>query len=178
MLASIYLIPQRFMMWSVGLSAYTGDSGKIRAFKKVITHPCVVACLIGLIIMVFRIPLPDLVLSPIQIMAKCNTAMSMLVVGMILSKIDVHDILNRIVVIYTLHRLIIMPLIIYLICSALPVSRIVTDVSVILAAMPAGATTSILAIKYNKEPEFAANMVFFSTLCSIPAIMVWTLILK
>ena len=48
---------------------------------------------------------------------------------------------------------------------------------VLLAAMPAGATTSILAEKYDMEPAFATKMVIFSTLLSLPTICVWSMLL-
>ncbi len=65
-----------------------------------------------------------------------------------------------------------------LVCLLLPISSTARGVSVLLAAMPAGTTTSILAARYNRDPGFATKLVIFSTLCSIPAIMVWSIILK
>ena len=52
-----------------------------------------------------------------------------------------------------------------------------TGVSVLLAAMPAGATTTMLAAKYDRDPQFATKLVVFTTLCSIPAIFIWSVIL-
>lgn len=46
-----------------------------------------------------------------------------------------------------------------------------------LAAMPAATTTSMLASRYDCEPEFAAKMVIVSTVLSIPTIFLWSLIL-
>ena len=43
--------------------------------------------------------------------------------------------------------------------------------------MPAGTTTTMLAVKYNRDPAFATKLVIFSTLCSIPAIFLWSLLL-
>lgn len=54
---------------------------------------------------------------------------------------------------------------------------LVTGVSVLLAAMPAGATTSILASKYDSDPEFATKLVVFSTLISMITTPVWSVLL-
>ena len=178
MLGSIYLIPQRIMMWSEGLAIYTGESDKKAAFKKVITHPCVIACILGLFFMITGITVPNMILEPVKTLAKCNTAMSMLVIGLILGEIDPQKLVDKTIMLFTLHRLVILPLIVYIICLILPVSKVVTGVSVLLAAMPAGATTSMLASKYERSPEFATRLVIFSTLCSIPAIVLWTMILN
>ena len=43
--------------------------------------------------------------------------------------------------------------------------------------MPAPATTSMLSSKYDCAPGFAMRMVILSTLCSIPTIFLWSLIL-
>ena len=178
MLACIYLIPQRLMMWSVGLSMYTGVSSKRNAVRKLITHPCVIACVLGLLVMTFKITLPQWLTSPITLIGRCNTALAMIVIGMIVSRIDLKSLKNKNVILFSIHRLIIVPLIIYLICYFLPVSKTVFGVSVLLAAMPAGATTSMLAAKYDKDPVFAAELVVFSTLCSIPAIMIWMMMVS
>jgi len=177
MLASIYLIPQRIMMWSEGIAVYSGISDKKETVKKVISHPCVLACMIGLILMPTQADIPAVILTPIQTIGRCNTALSMMVIGMILAEINIKDIVDKTVVLYTLQRLVIIPLLIYVILTILPVSHLVRGLSVILAAMPAGATTSMLASKYDRDPVFATKLVVFSTLCSIPAIIVWSAVL-
>ena len=53
----------------------------------------------------------------------------------------------------------------------------VTGVSVLLAAMPAGATTSILAAKYDADPGFATKMIIMSTLASVFTTPVWSFLL-
>ena len=106
----------------------------------------------------------------------------MMVIGMILAEIDLKTIFDRTILAYSLHRLVIMPLLLFAVLRMLsslsvPVSALVTGVSVLLTAMPAGATTSMLAAKYNCDPGFAVRMVVTSTLLSIPAILIWSLVL-
>ena len=177
MLTSIYLIPQRIMMWSEGLTIYTGVSNVRSTIKKVITHPCVIACLLGLLVMALNIPIPTLLQTPIQSIGRCNTPLTMMMIGMILSEIDLKHLVDKTILRFTLHRLVLMPLIVYLACLLLPVGKIVAGVSVLLAAMPAGATTTMLSAKYNRDPAFATKLVVFTTLCSIPAIFLWSMIL-
>ncbi len=178
MLASIYLIPQRIMMWSEGIAIYSGISDKKETVKKVILHPCVLACFVGLILMLTQAYVPSVILTPIQTIGRCNTALSMMVIGMILAEMNIKDIVDKTVILYSLQRLVIIPLMIYVILTILPVSHLARGLSVILAAMPAGATTSMLASKYDRDPVFATKLVVFSTLCSIPAIMIWSTVLQ
>ena len=176
-LTSIYLIPQRIMMWSEGLAIYSGVSDRKSTIKKVLTHPCVIACFLGLIVMACGWTIPPLLLTPIQQLGRCNTPLTMLMIGMILSEIDLKHLVDRTIALFTLHRLVLMPLIVWLICLALSVNRTVTGVSVLLAALPAGATTSMLSAKYGRDPQFATRLVVFTTLCSVPAIFIWSLLL-
>ena len=177
MLTSIYLIPQRIMMWSRGLAIYTGVSDRRAAVKKVVTHPCVIACVLGLCVMGLHIRLPELIRTPIQSIGRCNTPLTMLMIGMILSELDVRHLVDKTIALFTVHRLVLMPLVVWLACLALSVSKAVTGVSVLLAAMPAGATTTMLSAKYGRDPEFVTQLVIFTTLCSIPAIFLWSMLL-
>ncbi|MBR5705730.1 MAG: AEC family transporter [Deltaproteobacteria bacterium] len=177
MLASIYLIPQRVMMWSEGLAIYSGVKDGKRAVIKVVTHPCVIACALGLIVMALNITVPALLLTPIQQIGRCNTPLTMMMIGMILSEIDLKHLADRTVLWFTVHRLILMPLVVYLMCLLLSIDKTVTGVCVLLAAMPAGATTSMLSAKYGRDPQFATKLVVFTTLCSIPAIFLWSVAL-
>ena len=83
-LASVYLIPQRIMMWSSGLAVFSGSSDKIKTLKKVVTHPCILACVLGMIMMVTGAQLPPGLDGAVTSVGNCNTAMSMMVIGMIL----------------------------------------------------------------------------------------------
>lgn len=177
MLASIYLIPQRIMMWSSGLAVFSGTSDKKQTIKKVLTHPCILACILGIMFMLADIQLPPGLDGMVTAVGNCNTAMSMMVIGMILADINIRDFWDKTVVKYTIHRLIIIPAAVYAVCRFLPLDRTAFGICVLLAAMPAGATTSILAEKYEMEPAFATKMVIFSTLLSLPTICIWSLLL-
>ena len=177
-LTSLYLIPQRIMMWTSGLALYSGKTDRKSTLIKVATHPCVIACILGLLVMVSGLMLPEFLVTPIQSIGRCNTPLTMIMIGMILSEIDLHSLVDRSIVIFTLHRLLLMPAVVYLICRLAGCSHLVTGVSVLLAAMPAGATTTMMASKYNRDPQFATKLVIFTTLCSIPAIFVWSLVLS
>jgi predicted permease len=101
----------------------------------------------------------------------------MMMIGMILSHMDLRRLVDRTILWFTLHRLVLMPLLVFALCRVLGISSLVTGVSVLLAAMPAGATTTMLSAKYDRDPEFATKLVVFTTLCSIPAIFIWSAVL-
>ena len=176
-LASIYLIPQRIVMWSEGLAIFSKEIDKKQILKKVLLHPCIIACEIGLLLMLTQCPLPTVVKTFVGNLGDCNTILSMLVIGMIVSDIRLKEILDRDIIIYTVIRLLIIPALVYLPCTWLGLPEKVVGVSTLLAGMPAGATTSMLALKYHSDEKFATNLVIFSTAVSVLTIPLWARIL-
>lgn len=176
-MASIFLIPLRIVMWSVGIAIYTQTTDWKATLKKVATHPCIIACALGLLLMLTRWQLPAIIDKPLNTIANCNTALSMMVIGMILADADVRTLLDSEALLYSLLRLVLMPLALYLCCLALQIPPLVTGVCVILTGMPAGATTSILASKYHADELFATKLVMTSTILSMVTIPIWNIIL-
>ncbi len=176
-MASVYLIPLRIVMWSGGVSLFAGGGDRKSAIRRILTHPCIISCALGIVLMLTGVKLPAAVLAPVQALARCNTAGSMMVVGMILSRIELRSFRDGSVYLFSLHRLILMPALFWLLLRFLPVDPLVFKISVLLTAMPAGATTSILAEKYGADSEYATKLVVISTLLSIPTVFLWTLLL-
>ena len=183
----VYLIPVRVIMWSKGIAIFSGESDRRQTLRKVVTHPCVIACMIGIVIMLADLLagisiVPEWLFDMLKTVGRCNTGLSMMVIGMILSDIDFAQLVDGLVIRYTVERLVVIPGILGMILFGLSRLGVVTglapNLAVLLAAMPAPATTSMLSSKYNCAPDFATKMVILSTLCSIPTIFLWGLLLK
>jgi len=177
MYASIYLIPQRIVMWSAGVACFTEAGSKKELVKKVMTHPCIVAVYIGFFLMLTQCPLPDFVGDTIKSVGSGTTFLSMLLIGTIFADIKWKDLVSIPVINYTILRLIIIPLVTYLACRLAGIPSLITGVSVLLAGMPAGSTTALLASKYDGDYIFATKCVLFSTLMTMVTIPLWCLVL-
>ena len=177
LLASVFLIPQRVMMWSSGLTIFTGGGNRKEVLKKVFTHPCIIACFLGFILMLGQWKLPAVIDSALSHLGGCNTALSMMVIGMILAEGSLKNIWDKDIWIYSLFRLVLIPGLLLAACKLANLPGLVTGVSVLLSAMPAEATTSILASKYDRCPEFAAQLVVVSTVVSFATSFVWSMVL-
>ena len=175
--ASVYLIPQRIVMWSAGVSYFTESPSKREVVKKVLKHPCIVAVEIGIVLMVTQIQLPGFLSSAIDNVGGCTTAITMILIGTILTDADMRHILTKTTVLYSFVRLVFIPAVVFAGCWLAGIDSVVAGVSVTLAAMPAGTTTAILAMKYHGDEEFATQCVVLTTLLSVVAIPVWSLII-
>ncbi len=175
--ASIYLIPQRTFMWSFGLTYYTEcPSGKELA-KKVATHPCIIAAVLGLVLMITQWQLPGFVESTVESLGSANTSISMLLIGSILSGVKWREMIDRDSLYYCFVRLILVPALVFLGCRLAGVDGLVMGVSVLLAAMPAASVTAVLAAKYEKDEAFAALIVALSTILSMATAPLWCILL-
>lgn len=174
--ASIYLVPQRIMMWSMGVACFSGTRGK-GVLKKVLTHPCIVAVMIGLGLMVLQLPLPEWIVKPLDMVGGCNTALSLLVIGGVLAELDPKRVVNLQAVLYCGVRLLLIPLTVLCICLLLGLESLVVQSAVVLAGMPAPLTTAMLASQYGKDEKFAVSLIFLSTLASMVTIPLLCLLL-
>ena len=154
MYASIYLVPLRIVMWSAGIACFTESNSTREVIKKVVTHPCIVAVYIGLVLMIGQLPLPEFLGMTIQTVGACTTPLSMILIGTIFADMELAGMISKPVLRSTFVRL-----------------------AVILAAMPAGSTTAILANKYQGDVVFATKCVVFSTLMTLVTVPLWCLVL-
>mgnify|MGYP005758983213 CR=1 FL=1 len=175
--ASVFLIPLRIVMWTAGVSYFTDSADKSDAVKKVLIHPCMIAVYIGLAIMLFSLPVPGVIERTLAAFSSCCTGMTMLYIGTILAGVDLKSLCSRRQIYFAAVRLILIPCIVYLFCLVLRTEQLVRGVCVLLSAMPAGSTASLLAGKYGADEGTAAKCVVFTTLLSAAAIPVWSMIL-
>lgn len=177
MYASIFLVPQRIVMWSAGVSYFTECPDRKSLIKKVATHPCIVAVYIGLVLLIGQIPLPAFLGDTIRAVGNCTTTISMVLIGTILAEVDPKSIFSPTVVFYAGIRLFMIPFLVFAGCHLLQIDPLLTGVSVLLAGMPAGSTTAILAAKYDGDYIFATKCVVFTTVLSLVTIPLWCLVL-
>lgn len=179
MYASIYLIPQRVMMWSAGLAIFnTEHVSRGEAVRKVLLHPCMVAVYIGLVLMITQLRIPVFLSQTLSSLGGSTTALSMLLIGGLFTEMDrEHMRLDANLVFYSIIRLVLIPLVTLIACRLLAIDPMVSGVSVILAAMPGGSSTVILASKYGGDSVYATKLVILSTALSLLSIPVWGMVL-
>lgn len=172
--ASMFLIPMRVIMWSVGTSYFVaGKADRKKVLRNVLTHPCLVSVYIGLALMLTQIQLPDIISMPIQYIGSCNTAIAMFIIGTILADVKLSTIVNPTTLWFSVIRLGILPAITLAICLLLKADPVATGVSVIMTGMPAGATAAIFAARYGSDAPFATKCVVLTTLLSMVTIPLW-----
>lgn len=164
---SIFNMYFAIFTWTYGIMIFTGKV-TFKEIKKVLLNPCVIAVYIGVFIMKFNIQIPIVIYSTIKTVGSMTSPLSMIIVGVILSKANIKENLKDWTIYYgSIIKLLVIPILLYLITLIINDNSKVANTMLILSAMPAAAMTSILAENFNKEKEYAAVIVFFTTLISL-----------
>ena len=175
-LGSLFIIPTRILMWSAGISLFTRADAK-QAVKKVLLNPGIIAVEVGLVRMLFQIPLPHFVDTAVDNLGGCTSPMAMALVGAILVDVPLKAVFDLKSFYLVAVRQFLLPGICLAALRLLHVDPLTIGVSVVITGMPIGSTTAILAQKYVADAKFASKCVFISTLTSLVTVPILTLFL-
>lgn len=175
---SIFLIPMRIVMWSVGTTYFVADATveKKKVIRNILTHPCLVAVYLGLVCMVTQIPLPAVITKTVGYVGSCNSAMTMFIVGTILADVKLSTIVSKDTALFSIFRLLLLPAVALGAGKLLRLDTVALGVSVLMTGMPAGATAAIFAARYGSDADFATRCVVFTTLVSMVTLPVWCMV--
>ena len=169
--ASVLHIPFNLLVFTVGVSFINGGKAKSAFSPRLILSPCVVASLIAVVIAVARIQMPTPVGEWFHLLGDLTTPCALLIIGSSLSHIPVRDMLgNRFVYSMTLLRLFILPLAVGGVLALMGINPFVSDVAVVLSAMPVATNGIMLCLQYGKDERVMTQGLFFTTLLSVISI--------
>ena len=172
LLSSIYLIPQRVAMWSVGVSYFLQDEKpaskeEMRAdrravLRKTFTHPCILAVVVGMVLMASQLPLPGFLGRTVKSLSNCNMGVSMILIGAIIGSSRMGKLWDKDCFLYCLIRLGLIPAAVLLGCllagcggQLLSHREIVR--AVFFTAQDAGYTVTLLTSDQQSEDSAACK---------------------
>ena len=174
--ASVFLLPVRLFMWSVGLECFQEEAGSFRkTIRRALTHPCVLATILGVLWMFFPIKLPNFLYNTISGFNQCLTPLTMLVIGFIMAETDLRKMFCKDLFVITALRLLIQPMLVLAVRRLLNLETLVAEVVTVLVSMPVANTTALLASQHDCDYTFASNVVVFTTLVSMITIPIYGL---
>ena len=141
--------------------------------RRTLTHPCIVAVFLGIVLMLTQAQLPPLAIDCLKTVGTCNAALSMILIGSIMGRMDLKLLWHRDTLYFSMVRLLLLPAAVLLACTVLGLPPMVRNVAVVLTAMPAGSTTSILALQYGGDAPFASAITALTTVLSLAAVPLW-----
>ena len=164
--------------WTYGVSIMNGQPVR-KGFepKKLIQAPFVIAILIGLVLFLTQVQLPEVIGGCLNTVAALNTPLAMFTVGVYLAQIDMRDLVRRrSLLAVSAARLALIPALSLGLLSLLPAEMYDMKMALLLAcSCPVGVNVAVYAQLHGKDYGYAVETVILSTalsLISIPGI-VW-----
>lgn len=154
--------------WSVSalLMPREAKNGKGAAIKR-ICNPMFVGMLIGIILGLTGVNLPEFMTSALKGLSNCMSPVAMLITGMTVATINIKSTLrDKRIYVLTLIRLLIIPLTFLGVCSIFSIDKSIALCGLCALAMPLGLNTVVIPGAYGKDTSHAAGMAIVSHLLS------------
>ncbi len=157
-----------FFTLAIAVAQYrAGGNPDIRdVLRHIAKIPLLWAVIIGAILGYFRIPLPAVVVKPLNMLAASSSAVVLLALGVFLATLSLRRQIRQIALIAAL-KLVLLPLMFWLVSLAVDMDRLQFSVSMLQAAMPVGLSVFTIADNMGLDKEVAASAVFATTLLSV-----------
>ena len=179
MYASAYVTVFNILLWTVGYMFFATVKSPKDILLAIAKCPPIISVVIGLIIYFGNISVIDVIAQPISMVGAMNTPLSMIITGMTVAQTDVRNILkNAYLWLVVLVRLVIIPAVCTVVFMLLHFKGMSAMVCLVLEACPVAAITTMLAVQYEKNQEYAAGLVVVSTLLSIVSLPVYAMVVQ
>lgn len=174
--ASVFLIPIRILMWTLGVSLFLDEDHKGN-WRKLLLNPSILVVFIGLGLMLSGLRLPAVLGEAIGRVGDITSPLSMILIGTTLAEMPLKSMFCKEAWLMALLRLVLLPLITLGVLRLLGADALVCGVVFVLCAMPVATNTAVLSERHGLDYHLAGRCVLLSTLLSLITVPVLTLLL-
>ncbi len=156
------------LAWTHGVLLVSGQRKNIEP-KKILQNPTMIATALGILLFVLHIRVPDLLYDTIDDISVTIAPMAMFVAGVTIAQADMRHALKKgKLYLVTLLKLFGFPLLIALLFSWIPdLNRTVALTTILAFACPAATMGIMLSLRFDQDPDYAAELFAVSTLLSV-----------
>lgn len=162
----VVLTLQNIFIFSYGVfSMQSVDAGKLKALIGYFKMPILYAMVAGVLLNIWDVILPSFLSVPANYISDALISVALLTLGAQVANLKLTSGLSNV---YSsiIIRLVIGPLIALGMIFGFGVTGITAQALLIASAMPTSVNSAVIALEYDNYPEFAAQIVLFSTLMS------------
>ncbi len=174
---SFYIVMFQVFLWSYGYMMFGSKNTNAGMLKRVLRNPSIIAVCIGTIVFLFSTPIPASIKGAIKAVGDMTMPLSMLIVGGVISTARLWSLFNDWkVYLSSFIRLILMPVLAFLISILIGVPSLPAAITVTALTMPVATNATIFSEMFGKDAVFASKCVAVSSLLSIitaPVIISW-----
>ena len=170
------------LIWTLGIKLFNNN---LKPFSLgIFSNMGIISLLLGFLFAVLSdsVKLPDIIIKPLIAVGSTTLPLAMIMTGGILAGTKIKDVkamlLDKKIVWLTLLKIIITPVIIFLLTGLFNMDPIVKAVIVLEASMPCAFVSIIFCNQYKKDTKFAAVGVLDTTIISLLTIPVFLYMLN
>jgi len=151
---------------------------KLKKLLISLAHPTICAAFVGILICYSRVELPGFAIEYLNIIGPIAPALAMISIGtMLAGGFGPHSFRKRIVMEPVLNRLLVTPLITFIVLWFLPIDPFMKTILIVSSTMPVAAFVPIISEQHGRNKSLAGETVVISTLFSMATIpfAIWIL---
>ena len=161
-----YITVFNVLLWTHGV-VLMGDSKDLKGAWKNFLSPAIIAVIVGIILFLFQLRLPQFIENPLEMIASMNTPLGMIVAGANLAQGNIlKSLKNKRLYYLSFIKLIVYPLAGIIILWLLPLEFEVAFTVFIALACPAGASVVMFAQRYDRDAYYGSEIFVITTLLS------------
>ncbi len=158
------------LLWAVGVPVLVGKVSLKETVKNILS-PAAIATVLGVVLLLLRVRLPEIVMEPIRMIGSMNTPFAMIAAGATIAGTKLLPAVKNPRVYYlTFCRMLLIPTVSVLVFSLFPLEPLLLYVPILAVACPVAAACPMLAVLYDKDEQYASQLLAVTTLLSIVTI--------
>lgn len=170
---------QDLLIWTIYHQLFVGEeTGKFSTkLKKIISNPCLIAVLAGVVLMVFQIRLPSFLQLAISKLNAATSPLALLFLGMLIHRYGLFSWkADKIAMVYSAGKVIVLPVVIALVLRLF--MSVETAICLgFLFGSPAPLTSVVWSRQYGKDDKLAVNCCISSTFLFLVVMSIALLVL-
>ena len=164
--ASVYFVTSAILFYTAGVLVAASGHGSVRlALSRLVRVPAVYAVAAAVIVLATGASVPAAVMRPIGLLSDAAIPVMLLVLGMQLERATRprHPVAVATAVVLSL---VIAPVIAFGLTALLGLAGAARKAAIMEASMPAAVITTVIALEFDLDANFATSVVFFTTILS------------
>ena len=167
--AAILNVVNTLTVFTAGVMLVNGERQRMAFQSKILVSTPMISAYLAILIVALGIDnIPSVISQPITMIGGITVPGALLIIGSSMSRLSWRMMLGSgVVYVTTAFRLLILPLLLYVIFRAMGFDSLVVNINTLVIAMPVATYGTILCLRYGRDTALITEITFISTLLSV-----------
>ena len=167
--AAILNVVNTLTVFTAGVMLMNGERQRMAFQSKILVSTPMISAYLAILIVALGIDnIPSVISQPITMIGGITVPGALLIIGSSMSRLSWRMMLGSgVVYVTTAFRLLILPLLLYVIFRTMGFDSLVVNINTLVIAMPVATYGTILCLRYGRDTALITEITFISTLLSV-----------